>query len=50
MPDSTPTPTATRQGNSAAAHWCNTHLPPGPLRGRCVSEAARGVGPSRDFE
>jgi hypothetical protein len=41
-PTDTPTPTAT-QGNSAAADWCVTHLPPGPQRGRCISEAAHGL-------
>jgi hypothetical protein len=31
-------------GNSAAAHFCNTVLPPGEARGRCKSTAAQGGG------
>jgi hypothetical protein len=40
----TPTATSTPEGNSGAAHWCAANLPPGSARGRCVSQAAHGIG------
>ena len=30
--------------NSACAHWCNEHFPPGSDRGQCKSDAAHGTG------
>jgi hypothetical protein len=33
------------QGNSTCAHWCRDNFPPGPARGACTSQAARGGGP-----
>ncbi len=40
-----PSPAARAQGNSVCSRWCVTNFPPGPARGRCVSEAAHGAGP-----
>jgi hypothetical protein len=31
-------------GNGACARFCNDTLPPGPARGRCISDAAHGQG------
>lgn len=31
-------------GNSACAHFCNNTFPPGPDRGSCKSDAAKGMG------
>ena len=31
-------------GNSACAKFCNDVFPPGPQRGKCKSDAARGQG------
>jgi len=31
-------------GNSPCAHFCKTVFPPGPERGKCVSDAAHGTG------
>lgn len=31
--------------NSVCSRWCVVNFPPGPARGRCVSEAAHGAGP-----
>lgn len=36
--------TTAAQGNSDCAHWCNAAFPPGPVRGQCKSEAAKGRG------
>jgi hypothetical protein len=33
------------QRNDACAHFCASVFPPGPRRGACVSDAARGAGP-----
>lgn len=35
---------AAAQGNSDAAYFCKTVFPPGPDRGKCVSDAANGTG------
>jgi len=32
-------------GNSPCAHWCVDNFPPGPARGKCISDAAKGKGP-----
>src|SRR6476661_10001276 len=31
-------------GNSDCAHFCNSVFPPGPERGKCTSDAAKGKG------
>jgi hypothetical protein len=31
-------------GNSDCAHFCNSAFPPGPQRGKCTSDAAKGKG------
>ncbi len=33
------------RGNRACAHFCAKIFPPGPQRGKCVSDAAHGRGP-----
>jgi hypothetical protein len=35
---------AQAQGNSNAAHFCDTVFSPGPERGKCISDAAHGTG------
>jgi hypothetical protein len=36
---------AQQDGNSACAHFCNEVFPPGPERGQCKSQGAKGEGP-----
>ena len=36
---------AAAEGNSACVAVCEAMFPPGPARGACVSQGARGVGP-----
>ncbi len=33
------------RGNDACAQLCAAIYPPGPLRGKCISDAAHGLGP-----
>jgi hypothetical protein len=36
-------------GNSACVQFCKQEFPPGPERGRCISQGARGEGPCHRF-